>query len=191
VTSAGLSAPFFTGCHSAATGGYRLASEFALDTLWPEQNGHPCRTRRSNASSQTWSAPPGHFHQTARVEVATTSSGRRRRFLVGCHCSANAGKRVRSEFVTDARRFEQNGHEPRTRVATVADHSWSGPFGHFHHATRCELGATFGPSTPFLAASQESATPGWRAMSPFLPALFDQRLIHRSPGLYSTCLAQL
>jgi hypothetical protein len=42
-----MSAPFFDGCHCAATAGARAASDVSGATRWPEQKGQPDPAFRS------------------------------------------------------------------------------------------------------------------------------------------------
>jgi hypothetical protein len=46
MTVSGTTAPFFVGCHSAATRGLQFARELVADTFLLAQKGHPAPTVR-------------------------------------------------------------------------------------------------------------------------------------------------
>jgi hypothetical protein len=151
----GVRFPFLVGCHWLVISGYREVRELVTDALNPRQNGHPVppRVRLSNVDCHSWSGPFGHFHQYILLEPATTWSALRSPFLVGCHSSARSGWREARELVTDALDPRQNGHPfPDVLSPTVASHSWSGPFGHFHQHFLCDLVTTWsGVNMSFFA----------------------------------------
>src|SRR5262249_14962280 len=127
VTSWGVSGAFFVGCHSAAIAGASAAIEFVTEARLPRQKGQPVpfTARVYGVSSDSWSGPFGHFHQTLRSEPTATRRGRSSPFFLGCHCFATPGAKVAKEFVTEARRPEQNGQPvPCTRWLTAASHTW-------------------------------------------------------------------
>jgi len=57
--------------------------------------------------------------------IATTSSGVKSPFFVGCHRAAAAGLRLASELVSEALRLAQHGQPlpPLTLLPSVASHS--------------------------------------------------------------------
>lgn len=81
-------------------------------------------------------------------------------FRVGCHCRATAGNLVARLLVTETRYPLQKGHpvRPLVRLVTVADHSWSGPLGHFHHRRRFDPYDTSSGSRPLFRIGCHSAT---------------------------------
>ena len=96
MTSRGLSAPFFLGCHWRATRGLQVARQFVTDNLLREQNGQrpPFAPWRPTTPSHSWSGPSVHRHQTLRPLRAVTSQGVSGRFLVGCQNRKAAGTRA-------------------------------------------------------------------------------------------------
>jgi hypothetical protein len=125
-TWSGVMSPFLVGCHSAATIGKRVARELVMDALRPKQQGQPLppRVRLLSDAGHSWSRPLGQSHQTDLLDPATTCSGFRLPFLVGCHSRARYGKRAASELVTEAFFPPQNGQPvPGDRSATRALHS--------------------------------------------------------------------
>jgi len=85
--------PFLVGCHCAATSGWTEVNELVTETFLPEQQGQPLpkRVRLSIALSHSWSSPSEHFHQYFLCDLATTWSGVREPFFVGCHWTARFG----------------------------------------------------------------------------------------------------
>ena len=141
--------------------------ELVTETFLLRQNGHalPPRVRLSNVDCYSWSGPFGHFHQYILPEPATTWSALRSAFLVGCHSSARSGWREARELVTDAFNPRQNGHPFADVLSpTVASHSWSGPFGHFHqYDVLRDPATTWSDVTfPFLVGCHWLAMSGWR-----------------------------
>ena len=111
----------------------------------------PFRVRLLMVALQT--CPKAQRHQIRLSVPATTSRGVSLPFLVGCHSAAILGNTAASEFDAQRRRFTQNGQpEPSSRLAILADHSWSGPSGHFHQARRAVPAST--------SRGRELAVPG-------------------------------
>src|ERR1700723_265359 len=94
----------------------------------------------------SWSGPFGHFHQTIWCDPEANCSGVRGLFFVGCHSPATWGKNRAREFVTETFLPEQHGQplfvDGLVRLFTVACHSWSDPFGHFHQTFCCDPATT-------------------------------------------------
>src|SRR5215213_2041034 len=100
--------------------GNRVARELVYEAFLPAQYGQPVGlrllVRSPTTASHSWSGPSKHSHHTFFPEAATTPSGVRFPFFVGCHCLASSGYRLAREFVADARSPRQNGHPLPTPV---------------------------------------------------------------------------
>jgi hypothetical protein len=100
-TSNGVNAPFFVGCHSFTSSGYKAARE--LNSGWtfcPDKYGHPNpRTAIpwiEHSHSKLKCLPVlissyGNNHQTFCGDPAITFFGFNVPFFVGCHCAAISG----------------------------------------------------------------------------------------------------
>src|SRR5262249_23139725 len=112
------------------------------------------------------SGPLEHCHQTCSFDPATTSSGVRFPFLVGCHCAAMPGKRDASELVTETLCPVQKGHflsgfRLSVREWTEACHSWSRPLAHSHQTRKPDRATTLlGVRSPFFVGCHSAAMPG-------------------------------
>ena len=90
VTSKGVSAPFFAGCHSAARGGCVAAKQLEGSAVLLEQIGQPVPlTRCETAAFHSWRFT--HCHHTRFPLLGGTLDGVRSPFLVGCHSLAMSG----------------------------------------------------------------------------------------------------
>src|SRR5262249_29553662 len=130
-----------------------------------------------NFACHSWSVPLRHFHHTLASELATTLSGKRFPFLVGCHCAATVGNREARELVTETFRPAQHGQpvglDLCARSATFACHSWSGPFGHFHQTFLLHPGITWsGVKLPFRDGCHSATSSGKSAASDFVIETF-------------------
>src|SRR5438874_12063332 len=107
----GRRSPFFVGCQSAVMLGKSTASELVTEAFRPLQEGQPASlyVRAFNLACHSWSALLGHCHQKSLFEPATTRSGVRVPFFVGCHCPAMSGKSEERELVTETFRPAQYG----------------------------------------------------------------------------------
>jgi len=159
-TLSGVKSPFFVTCHSAAISGYRAANELVTDTLLPEQQGQPFPpTREFSVACHSWSGPFGHIHHAFLAEPATIWSGARLPFFAGCHWAANSVSRKANELVAETFRPRQYGQPfPQIRLTIEASHSWSGPFGHIHHAFLAEPARAWsGVRLPFFVGCHWAA----------------------------------
>ena len=159
--------------------GKHEANELVTDTFSPRQHGQPLRevVRLPMGASHSWSGPPEHCHQNFLCEPATTWSGVTSPFLVGCHCAAISGKRVRREFVTEVFLPAQHGQPAPfaffIRFSTLVCHSWSGLLGHRHQNFLCEPAGTLsGVTSPFLVGCHWAATSGNRVRREFVTEAF-------------------
>jgi hypothetical protein len=91
-TSAAVSWPFFSGCHSRATRGKRAARLLVGDTFLFAQYGQPApRVLLFGLARQTWSGPAAHRHQIIRPDPELTSSGVSGPFRSLSHSPASCG----------------------------------------------------------------------------------------------------
>ena len=98
MTSSGVSAPFFSGCHSSANSGYNVPKVFTP--------GAACRLLQTGQSypmvldftRACHSCPFGHRHQTLRLLPPETSSGCTGRFFSGIHCASSCSLPVRRQY---------------------------------------------------------------------------------------------
>ena len=78
----GVTSPFFSGCHKAATSGNLVAKQLSGDAAWLVQNRHPLPlVLLSIEASYTWSKLSLHCHQTSSPEPAVKSNGVKLPFL--------------------------------------------------------------------------------------------------------------
>src|SRR4029077_8395501 len=105
-----------------------------------------------------------HCHQTFKCEAATTLSGVKSVFLLGCHSAATCGKTVARELVIETFFPAQYGHPVGfsfVRETAEARHSWSEPAWHFHQKFLLEPATTwFGVTSPFCVGCHSAATLG-------------------------------
>ena len=161
----GAKSPFFVGCHCAATAGATAASEVVRETARPAHAGHPVplRVRLATVALHTCAESLAQRHHAACFEAATTLSGLRAPFRVGCHSAASSGKRAASVLSWATRRLAQNG-QPSSIVARawqVVRQTWSFATGHTHQ-TWCVLPTITSPghSRPFFEGCHCAASSG-------------------------------
>src|SRR2546426_287679 len=106
------------------------ARELVTETFSPAQHGHPTLVlvRLLTTACHSWSGPFGHFHQYFSADPATTLSGVRFPFFMGCHPAAIFGKEQASELVTETDFPAQNGQPVGlvlfVRLLGAVCHSW-------------------------------------------------------------------
>src|SRR6185437_8754995 len=179
ITSAGVSRPFFSGCHSKAIPGNRTKSEVARVATLPAQKGQPdpSLVRLLIAAGQTWSRSRLHCHHTRRADPTVTCSARSSPLRKACHSDARSGRSAASELRLSTRFPAQNGQPcPPTRACALICQTCTGLARHFHQTLRVELAKTSaGVSSPFLVGCHSSATSGAHAAS-------DRKAVRRLPA---------
>ncbi len=128
------------------------------------------RTRFAPLACHSWSGCSRHCHQSFLPVPATTSSGARSPFFVGCHSAPSCGCAA-TLLVTEARMPAQNG-QPRRPWARLAFprtsgevcHSWSGPSAQRHHTGSGDPPRIWsGVRPPLRVGCHRCAPAGYRA----------------------------
>jgi hypothetical protein len=157
VTCSGESGAFLEACHWDATRGCVVARLFEAHTRSFEQKGQAqrSRVRSRTVARHAWVASRQQRHQAMRLELATTALGASAPLFSGSHSEAISGNRVARLFVTEARRFAQNGQPaPRVLLFGFARQRWSGPRPQTHQTRRPEPAETsVGRRSPFPDSS--------------------------------------
>ena len=160
VTICGVTEPFLSAFHCAASPGCVVARSFSPRlTNRLAHTGHPQPAVRDFTIARH-SCPCGHSHHTSLWLPGSTSSGRRLPFFVGCHSPAISGKRAARSFSPGTTRLPPQLGQP---VPLFARENTSAcqvcPFGQRHHTRRLLPDVTTsGVRLPFFSSSHSSSS---------------------------------